>query len=158
MSYTKRQLVQGAFEEIGMADYVFDLQAEQLQGALRRLDSMMAEWTGRGVSLGYMVPSVPDNSDISEDSGLPDWAANAVILNLACRIAPTYGKIILPQTQNGAKMALDTVMNNVTKTYPVQFPSSLPTGAGWKSRTVPFNPPPTDPVIDKPEPALDFEQ
>jgi hypothetical protein len=158
MGYTKRQLVQGAFEEIGMADYVFDLQPEQLQGALRRLDGMMAEWTGRGVSLGYMVPSSPENSDITEDSGIPDWASTAVILNLACRIAPGYGKMVLPQTQNGAKQGLDTVMNNVTKTYPMQYPSSLPVGAGWKSRTVPFNPPPVDTVLDKPEPALDFEQ
>jgi hypothetical protein len=48
VGYTKRQFVTSAFEEIGLADYVFDLQPEQLEGALRRLDSMMAEWNAAG--------------------------------------------------------------------------------------------------------------
>ena len=43
MGWTKRQFVTQAFEEIGLASYVFDLTPEQLQSALRRLDAM--GWT-----------------------------------------------------------------------------------------------------------------
>ena len=37
MSYTKRQLLSGAFDELGLADYIYDLAADQLEMALRRL-------------------------------------------------------------------------------------------------------------------------
>jgi hypothetical protein len=36
VSYTKRQLVEGAYAEIGMASFVFDLEPEDLQSALRK--------------------------------------------------------------------------------------------------------------------------
>ena len=48
MGWTKRQFVAQAFEEIGLASYVFDLTPEQLQSALRRLDTMMAAWNALG--------------------------------------------------------------------------------------------------------------
>lgn len=157
MSYTKRQFVLGAFEELGMANYVFDLQPEQIQGAARRLDAMLAEWNGRGVSLGYTLATLPDNVDVSQDSGVPDWANEAIILNLALRIAPGYGKMVPLETKQSAKSALETVMRNVTTTREQQFPSHLPVGAGYKSRDAQFYPPPTDPTLDKPEVSLEFE-
>mgnify|MGYP003525752305 CR=1 FL=1 len=55
MGWTKRQFVTQAFEEIGLAAYVFDLTPEQLQSALRRLDSMMASWNAKGIRLGYQI-------------------------------------------------------------------------------------------------------
>ena len=71
MGYTKRQFVTSAFEEIGLADYVFDLQPEQLEAALRRLDSMMAEWNAMGIRLGYSMPSSPQDSDLDEQTNVP---------------------------------------------------------------------------------------
>ena len=44
MGYSKRQFVEAAFAEVGLASYVFDLQPQDLEQALRRLDAMMAEW------------------------------------------------------------------------------------------------------------------
>mgnify|MGYP000518919073 CR=1 FL=1 len=44
MSYTKRQFVIAAFEEIGLASYTFDITDDELSSACRRLDAMMAEW------------------------------------------------------------------------------------------------------------------
>jgi hypothetical protein len=44
MGYKKRQFISAAFEEIGLASYVFDLQPEQLESALRRLDAMIADF------------------------------------------------------------------------------------------------------------------
>jgi hypothetical protein len=52
MSYSKRQFVEAAFEEIGLASYVFDLQPEQIDSACRRLDTMMAQWNAVGIRLG----------------------------------------------------------------------------------------------------------
>ena len=56
MGWTKRQFIEQAFEEIGLAAYVFDLTPEQLQSALRRLDAMMAGWNTNGIRIGWPMP------------------------------------------------------------------------------------------------------
>ena len=109
MSYTKRQLVESAMAEIGLASYAFDLMPEQREAALRRLDSMMAEWNGRGLRLGYPIPDNPATSDIDADSNIPDAAWEAVITNLALRIAPSYGKQVNPETKVTARHSLNTI-------------------------------------------------
>jgi hypothetical protein len=50
MGWTKRQFITQAFEEIGLAAYVFDLTTEQLQSALRRMDAMVAGWNSPSAS------------------------------------------------------------------------------------------------------------
>jgi hypothetical protein len=65
MSWTKRQLIEQAFAELALAGYDFDLSPEEMQGALVRLDSMIATWTSRGVRLSYAMPANPSDSDIS---------------------------------------------------------------------------------------------
>jgi hypothetical protein len=82
MSYTKRQFVDAAFEEIGLASYVFDLTTEELASALRRLDAMMAQWNAKGIRLGYPLPTLAANSSLFSNSEVPDAANEAIILNL----------------------------------------------------------------------------
>ena len=48
MGWTKRQLLSQAYEEIGLANYVFDIQPEQEMSALRRLDAMVQSWEQEG--------------------------------------------------------------------------------------------------------------
>ncbi len=44
MAYTIRQFVTSALEEIGLAEYVFDVSPDQLQSGAKRWNSMLAEW------------------------------------------------------------------------------------------------------------------
>ena len=53
MSWTKRQFVEQALEELGLASYEFDLQPEQMNSALIKLDAMIAAWASRGLKLNY---------------------------------------------------------------------------------------------------------
>jgi len=106
MAYTKRDIVNQAFEEIGLASYVFDLQPQQLESALRRLDNMMATWNGKGIRLGYPLPSSPADSDLDQVTGVPDSALEAMATNLAVRIAPMFGKTVSPDTKTIAKKGL----------------------------------------------------
>ncbi len=92
MGYTKRQYIEAALTEIGLADYVFNSTPQDLQTALRRLDGMMAEWNERGIRLGYPLPLSPQQSDLDSQTAVPDRANEAIVTNLACRIAPSYGK------------------------------------------------------------------
>jgi hypothetical protein len=50
---TKRDIITDAFAELGLAEYIFDLQAEQLETAKRSLDRMMALWSGQGIVVSY---------------------------------------------------------------------------------------------------------
>lgn len=153
MGYTKRQFVTGAFEEIGLADYVFDLQPEQLQSAVRRLDSMMMEWNAQGIRLGYPIASSPQDSDLDTETNTPDSAWEAVITNLAIRIAPGYGKAVSPDTKVSAKGAYNILLQRATYPLEQQLPSTMPIGQGnkpWRWDN-PYVNRPADPVDAGPD-------
>lgn len=158
MGYTKRQFIEGAFEEIGMANYVFDLQPEQLQSALRRLDVMMAEWNAQGIRLRYPIPSSPQDSDLDQQSDTPDSAWEAIITNLAIRIAPGYGKAVSPDTKVTAKLGLNTLMQRAAFPLEQQLPDTMPIGQGnkpWRWDN-PYVNTPADPVDTGPEGPLEW--
>ena len=153
MSYTKRQFVEEAFAELGMANYTFDLQPQQLDTAMRRLDAMMATWNAKGIRLGYPLPSSPQDSDLDTETQVPDSANEAIVANLAIRIAPQYGKQVQIDTRTTAKLGYDTLLARATFPLEQQFPRTLPLGAGqkpWRYDT-PFMPGPVDPVLAGPD-------
>lgn len=146
MAWTKRQLIEQAFEEIGMAAYVFDLSPEQLQSAMRRMDSMLSTWMTKNILLGYPVPLNPQSSDLDSDSNLPDYAVEAVCQNLSLRIAPSVGKQVSMELKASAKAAYDSLLIRAAFPNEVQYDSSLPLGAGNKTTMIDqvFVAPPND--------------
>ena len=150
MGYSKRQFVAAAFEEIGLASYAFDLQPQQFESALRRLDAMMASWNALGIRLGYPLPSSPQFSDIDAQSEVPDSANEAIITNLAVKIAPGYGKQVMPDTKATAKETYNTLLSRAAAPLEQQLPGTMPSGAGnkpWRVYDDPFLRPPVDPVL-----------
>ena len=103
MSYTKRQFCEAIFDELGLSSYAFDMPTEQYQKTMRRLDAMMAEWNARGIRLGYPIPSSPEGGDLDAETEVPDSAWTAIITNGAIRIAPSFGKQVMPETKVTAK-------------------------------------------------------
>jgi hypothetical protein len=149
MGYSKLQFVNSAFEELGLASYVFDLQPEDQQMALRRLDAMMAEWNAKGIRLGYPLPGSPEDAELSEPSQVPDSANEAIITNLALRMMPTYVKVPNAMTLATAKAGYNTLLSRAAMPGEQQLPGDLPAGAGWKTwrwGRGPYVNPPSDPV------------
>lgn len=161
MGWTKRQHIEQAFEEIGLAAYVFDLTPQQLQSALRRMDAMIAGWNSNGVRIGYPLPSSPDLSDIDADSGVPDFANEAIYLNLAVRLGPSFGKTVAPETKVGADMAYNNMANQVAQpTIERQMPQTMPRGQGtkpWRNFNNPFVYAPTKDIDAGSDNHLTFE-
>ena len=158
MSWTKRQFVQQAFRKAGLAAYVFDLTPDQLDSAMRDMDSMLATWNAKGIRLGYPVPTSPENSDLDQETNVPDSANEAIYLNLAIRIAPDFGKMIPPEVKVGAKLAYDALLSRAAMPMEMQLPS-MPSGAGnkpWRTEN-PFLPSPVDPLLAGQDSAIDFE-
>lgn len=161
MPYTKRQFVLGAFSEMGMGDYTFDVQSDELENAMKRLDAMIGEWNARGIRLGYPLPDKPQDGNLDDLTSVPDSANEAVITGLAIRLAPAYGKVVSRETKVTAKRGYDTLVLLSGTTSPIekQFPSTLPVGAGNKPyRGVgnTFFPKPDPPVDASSAGELDF--
>lgn len=130
--WTKQQLIEAAFAELALAHYVFDLDADTLESALRKLDSMMAAWAGVGIDIGYAPPATPDDSDISADSGIPDAANEAVYMSLAVKLAAGRGKVLSAETRTAAARGYGVLLGAAVAPAAGQA-SGLPrTGAGNK--------------------------
>lgn len=159
MGYSKRQFIEAALAEIGLASYAFDLQPEQLEAARRRLDAMMADWNGKGIRLGYPIPSSPQDGSIDEQTNVPDSAYEAIICNLGIRLAPSYGKAVMPETKATAKQGYDVLLSRATFPLEQQLPGTMPSGAGnkpWRIYDNPFLRPPVNPVTAGPDGPIEF--
>jgi hypothetical protein len=130
--WTKAQIIDQAFSELARAGYVFDLGAEVREDALRQLDTMMATWSGVGISIGYLLPGSPDDSNIDDDAGIPLTAVEPVYLNLAVKLAAGRGKALTPQTLAAAKSGYNALLGAAVTPTTGQS-SGLPlNGAGNK--------------------------
>lgn len=141
MGWTKRQIISQAFDEIGLAGYVFDLSPEQLNSALLKLDAMMAQWDAKNIRLGYPLAASPQNSDIDTETDVPLQSVEAIYTNLAMRIAASFGKAVSIETKQFAKIAYDTLLASAAFPRQQQMPGTMPAGAGnkpWRDRDNPF--------------------
>jgi hypothetical protein len=139
---TKQQLIEDAYGEMGIAAYSFDLDPEEEQAALRRLNAMWATWEAAGIRQGFNFPGA-----IGEDSGLPDVAVEPTVCELAVRLAPSKGKVVSPDTKRNARDGLAALYAIAAAPIEQQLPSSLPRGAGnkaWRNPLDTFYPVPDD--------------
>lgn len=147
MGWTKRQLIEDAFGELALAGYDFDLSPEEMQAALRRMDTMLATWSSTGINIGYAFGLTPTDSDLDQDAGIQLTAVEAVYLNLAARIAGSKGKAMPRTTLFNAKAAYDALMLGAAQAeaQEQQLDSTVPRGAGnkpFRQYTRPFMPQP----------------
>lgn len=135
MSITKRQIINLAFEELGLGSYNYDLQPEDLANAVSRLDNLMAEWAVSGIQTGYPVTTDSDAGSIDDDIGLVLPLKGGVASALAVELAPGYGKTPAPDTKMnatsayklGLRMSFVPGNKNINNTM-------VPAGAGYKWR------------------------
>jgi hypothetical protein len=154
MSYTKGEVVKAALNEIGIADYEFDISPEELTSGVRRLDSMMAEWSAKNIRVNYPMSGTPEGSSADDDSGLPDSAWEAVTTNLALRLAPSFGKSPSPGTVATASRSYSTLLGLSTKPRERQL-NSLPRGQGYKSHRNPFTNSPVEEYLKEVDQTVD---
>jgi hypothetical protein len=162
MPYSKKQFVQAALEEIGLAAHIFDASPEEIESGVRRLDAMIGEWNARGISLGYPMPDNPEDTQIEQKTAVPDSANEAIITGLAVRLGPSYGKTLARETKVRAKNGFDALvmLSGVTSPLEKQLPSTMPVGAGHKvyqsGSGNPFFQKPLDPVDANSSGELDY--
>jgi hypothetical protein len=130
MSLTKLQLVDAAFEELALAGFTFDITAAERATALLRLDSMMATWEARGISVEYFFGSTAIPTALTNDSALLTMANEAVYTNLAVRLCSTFGKQPPVSLLSTAKDALLPLLMRAAIPAEQLTPGGVPLGAG----------------------------
>lgn len=142
MGWTKTQFAQKAFEKIGYAGYTYDLQPDQILGAVNDMDSMMAAWNQDGINVAYPMPGSPQYTNVNQETGVPDSANLAIYMNLAVLIAPGFGKTLTQDFKTQAASAYASLLNWATRPLPQMcLPGRMPVGAGnkyWNSVSYPF--------------------
>lgn len=124
---TKRELIGQAFEELGIASYIFDATPEELQSAKKRLDRIAAQWDGIGISVGYDL-----GGELDDESGIPDTNENCFALHLAIAIAPSFGKAVTQDTRTAASTAWNAMYVSRGVMPTVSQPDFMPRGVGQK--------------------------
>ena len=139
MSWTKRQIIVQAFTELGLASYVFNLTADELQDAMRRLDTMMGVWSARNIVFDtvYPQPATYGAGDLDDDTNAPDDAIEPMFMNLAIALAPSYGKTPSPDTKAAAKAGYNTLLGQYVVGAQVSLRGTIK-GAGSKDPISPF--------------------
>jgi hypothetical protein len=135
MTTTKKEIIDAAYEEIGLAGYVFDITPDEYTGALNRLNRFGAELDAMGVRFGYQIPTTAQASTINDPSGIPDWAEEGVITNLAVRLARTIGRQIAPDLAKRARESYKVLTLGTVDLNQMQMPRTMPIGMGNRRNT-----------------------
>jgi hypothetical protein len=132
MAYPISRLCLDALNQIGFADYVFDSNPQQIASIAAQLNSMMANWNGQGIVLGYPIMSDPSLIDINQDCNLPVFAIEPTYLMLCKRISPSFGKTCAPELNANIYQSFNAMISHLSVIGTKQWPNTLPSGAGNK--------------------------
>ncbi|MBB4857008.1 hypothetical protein HNO88_000305 [Novosphingobium chloroacetimidivorans] len=127
---TKRQLIEQMFVECGVNGWEYDIQPEEKQKALTRLDALMAELAGRGMALGYNAPDEIGGGDLDDELGVPDQAFYGLAVLGAERLSPTMGKTQSVATRQALTAAMKAVRSAALVLVPDQAVGNMRVGSG----------------------------
>lgn len=118
-------IVEDAFEEITVKKAEVNLEADELQAGIRRVNRMLVAWADIGIIPGYNpVLNGDDTIDIQPE------AEQAVVSNLALILAPSFSKPVTQELVLFAETSLSRLMASNSIVGEVAFPDTLPIGSG----------------------------
>lgn len=123
----KRDIIELAFDDCGMAGYEFDRTPEEQSMALRKLNAMMMEhpWA----QLGYDYPTY-GVGQAEGGSGIPDFTINTVAMYLALRIAPGLGVTLSPEYKAAMARSLMNMQSEIARVPYVGLSRNTVRGSG----------------------------
>lgn len=141
---TKGELVVAALRKLGVASdaTLTDIEPQSLEDGVVDLESMMHEWfeDGAGIHTGYKFADEDTPIDQGDEHGLNKQAINAVIYNLATRIAPDYQIAPLDKVITTARYGKERLMRSCAlkraKNARSHHPDGFPIGSGNRLLTM----------------------
>jgi hypothetical protein len=86
---TARDIITGALKKIGALASGETLSASEASDGLAELNRMLGSWRTEG-----SLVQISEIADLSDELSLPDGYADALVYNLAVRLAPDYGRMV----------------------------------------------------------------
>jgi hypothetical protein len=118
------------------------------------MDAMLAQWSVRGLRIAYNAPG-----GLDDESGVPDWAVEAVVSNLALKVGAMVGKQPMPSMLATAATSYNTVAA-VSMSVPerARVNMAVPAGAGNRSEDAwnIYLPEPVEPITTGGDGPLDL--
>ncbi|MEM5405808.1 packaged DNA stabilization gp4 family protein [Paraburkholderia unamae] len=114
---------------------MFDLQPEEIQTGVRRLERYMMMLDGRGIRLSYNAAASASAATANDAIGIPQWAEDCIIPLFALRLAPTIGKQVHPDTRLAARRGLNALLTGTYTIPTMQMPRHMPIGSGNRRNT-----------------------
>lgn len=128
MAETASTVIRDALQEILVQASEQPITAAEGQDAMRLLNRMMAAWKSDGIDLSYTaVDSLNDSITVV------DGAIDAIVLNLAIKLAPQYDRPVSQALYMNAQNAMNAVRKIAVTITDTQFPATLPYGSGNES-------------------------
>jgi hypothetical protein len=129
MGWTKKDVINKAFAQIGLASYEFDISAEEYASALSTLDSMFGTWASLGFFKGYLM-NASVVGDITAPMYIPAIYHEAAYTNLAVALCPEFSAAPNPFLVQRAVLAYNALMQAAAAPIEQNFTSTTPLGAG----------------------------
>ena len=122
---TMREVVQDAFEEIGVKTAEVALTNDELQSGIRRCNDLLTQWDDTGVIVGYNpVLNGDDTLEIDRN------AVRAIKKSLAMDLAPSYQKVVSQALAAAVNDSYNALLVSGTNLSNVTYPDTLPLGSG----------------------------
>lgn len=115
---------------LGILDPSEAPEAEDMETALSALNAMMVRWEANGLAVGWSLVESP-----SEDLPVPHEAEDAVIYNLAMRLAPEYGVQLRPDVVALAQDGVRSLQRDRLVSNPLEMRSRLGIGLRYNMIT-----------------------
>ena len=127
---TKRLVIDMAYDEVRLAVPEFQINPNELNTQLTKLDMLMDEWAVSGIYLGYNAPSIPGDGNLEDPIGIPNAALHSVALYLALRISPAFGKALSAETKAAMALGMSNLYGMSAHIPKMRLPRTTPLGQG----------------------------
>lgn len=136
---TKRAIIEMAYEDCGLAGYVFERTDDEFASGLRKLNTLMGEWPWN--TLKFNLPTY-GQGELAEFSGLDDKYIHAVSQYLAMRLAANMGKSMPIEYMRTCNRSLMLLQSEAAVVPKIGFTQGTPKGQGHRQyyRREPFFP------------------
>jgi hypothetical protein len=130
MTTTKNDIIRQALKKLAVTGFDSEVDPSESESALIELESMMAEWDGQGIRVGYNLAVTPEDANGADAAGILDFSRNAIVYNLAIRVAPEYGKEPSAAVVMGASQSMSRLFTAIHYLPISQYPRRMPRGSG----------------------------
>jgi hypothetical protein len=129
---TNREIIERAYQILGLSDSMFGRTPEELASAMLPLGGLMAQWPYD--LLGFIVEDVA-GMRAEEESGISRAYLEPVAYGLAERLAPTIGKSMSREAMKAAAREYSRLCGAVATIAEANYADATFRGAGGQRRS-----------------------